>query len=871
MIAKCFETELIHKVGNLEVADYGSKAVRLRRIANLGLSVPSGFLLSKDFVSEAVNSPKFTISGIFENLEGLYALRASPTERDWGSVDTILNLGISDVYVKQLAIQIGHGPALEVYRRFINSFSVLVFGLDLEIFEELYHKESRLINPDQHGFLDENVLLSIVELSKRKFKQKVGREFPQSLEEQLDLAFVAMSKSWYRPSALILRTSKGASNDAGMGIILQKMVLGIGPTFSGSGRVSTIDHDTGEPKLKGYFFVNSQGYDQIAGSGRHYVLTEEQKIEEDQKIESLQKLHSSSFTKIQSVVEKISTGLKDSFDLEFTIDKNDFYVLDAVISKRSARASVRVAVDLVKTLALTEEQALLKVPPQNLIEFLHPQISSSFSRDLVGVGLPASPGAVSGRVVFSSHAASILNARGKSAILVRIETSPEDIAGIHDSVGVLTTRGGMTSHAAVIARGLGLPCVVGVSSLTMNIPDKTMISENGHTFKEGDLITLDGTSGEVLDGSAEMTQPEISGAFSTLMEWADRYRCISVRGNADTLQEVQLAKDFGADGIGLCRTEHMFFEPKRLLVMREMILAEEEEKRREALSKLLPMQRSDFIRIFQIMKGRPVTIRLLDPPLHEFLPNSEDEIRMIANALGEPLSKIIERSKNLEEFNPMLGKRGVRLGITLPEIYEMQVQAIFEAAHFVNQEGLYHIVPEIMIPLVSTKKELEFISQRIRKISESRSYQLVPGNDYKLGAVLETPRAALRAHELSSLCDFLSFGTNDLTQMTYGLSRDDAGRFMREYIEKNIFHTDPFHSLDSEGVGELILLAVERARSLGKSIELGLCGEHGGDPNSIKFCVAADFNYVSCSPFRIPIARLAAAQASVIQKLQISD
>ena len=559
-------------------------------------------------------------------------------------------------------------------------------------------------------------------------------------------------------------------------------------------------------------------------------------------------------------------GLGEAFALEYSVENNDFYVLDKVIAERSARASVRVLVDLVKSGALTEEEALLKVAPQNLIEFLHPQISSSFLRDVVGIGIPASPGAISGCVAFSSQYASILNSKGISAILVRIEPSPEDIAGIHDSVGVLTTRGGMTSHAAVIARGLGLPCVVGVSSLTMNISQKTMISDRGHKFKEGDMITLDGTVGEVLDGSAEMTQPEISGAFSTLMNWADRHRSLAVRGNADTSQEAQLAKDFGADGIGLCRTEHMFFEPNRLLVMREMILANGEKKRREALTKLLPMQRNDFIKFFEIMGGQPVTIRLLDPPLHEFLPHSKDEMRKIANSMNEPLSDIMDRAKDLEEFNPMLGKRGVRLGVTLPEIYEMQVQAIFEAASQVNQAGRHSILPEIMIPLVSTKKEVEFISRRIEKIFQNLDKNIIGKLNYKLGVVLETPRAALKANDFSDFCNFLSFGTNDLTQMTYGLSRDDAGRFMREYLEKEVFAGDPFHTLDLEGVGELILIAAERARQSDKFIELGLCGEHGGDPDSIKFCLAANFDYVSCSPFRIPIARLAAAQASILQK-----
>ena len=860
--------ETIHKSMALQSGSYGAKAEQIRCLVNIGLPVPAGFFISTELVAEGGNSTKQKISEKIENLSGLYSLRASPTDRDWGSIDAILNLGMTDGYIKKLERKVGKRGSLEIYRRFIHNFSTSVYDLDSEIFENICYDQMRLMNIEDESFLNEAALSSIVDASKIRFREEVGCDFPQSLSEQLDLAFCSMSLAWSRPSAKILRTARGAPSDAGLGMILQEMVLGIGPNFSGSGQINTIDRETGKLELTGYFLPNSQGNDATMGFRTPHMLSERQRALEGQVVPSLECLDFNSFDKIKVIIHKTSLKLGEVFDYEFTIANNSLYFLDAVIAERSARASVKIAVDLVENSALTQQQALLKVAPHNLLEFVHPQISTKFVRKVFGTGLPASPGAVSGRIVFSSQSAHVIKSKGEPAILVRVETSPEDIAGIHDSVGVLTSRGGMTSHAAVIARGLGLPCVVGVSTLTVNILDKTILSDDGHKFKEGDFITLDGTVGEVLEGSAEMTQPEISGSFLKLMEWADQHRSLGVRGNADTPQEAQLAKDFGADGIGLCRTEHMFFEQERLLVMREMILADGEFERSGALAKLLPMQREDFIKFFQIMKGQPVTIRLLDPPLHEFLPHSEEEMIKIANSMHVPLNYVVERSKELEEFNPMLGKRGVRLGITMPEIYEMQVKAIFEAAAYVERVEGHPIVPEIMIPLVSTNQEVEFIKKSISRVSEELWNSSNCQIKYKLGVVVETPRAALKAADLSSSSDFLSFGTNDLTQMTYGLSRDDAGRFMRDYLEKGVFPSDPFHSLDLEGVGELILIAVKRARGIKKHMELGLCGEHGGDPSSIKFCLEANFNYVSCSPFRIPIARLAAAQASIMQRIE---
>ena len=862
------EIETIHKPGKLPIEKYGARAEQLRQLFNIGLPVPNGFFISMNSLTELVTKRNKDISEIFKNLVGLYSLRSSPFDRSWGGIEAILNLGMSDSYVKEIEKEIGSRGALELYRRFIHNFSTVVHGLESEIFENLYYDQMRFLNIEDESLLDEKALSVIIEASKNRYKQEIGIDFPQKIEDQVTSAFNSMSLAWCRPSAKILRKARGAPEDAGLGLVLQEMVLGIGPDFSGSGQINSIDSKSGVRNVHGYFLPNSQGRDSLMGLRTPHMLSESQRIEQGQTALSLEIMYPESFEIINKVLSNTLLKLREFFNFEFTIQNNRFFVLDAVVAERSARASVRVAVDLVEIGAISEEQALLKIEPYNLVEFLHPQISPDFARNIIGTGLPASPGAASGKIVFSSQAARLLSAKGEAAILARIETSPEDIAGMHDSVGVLTGRGGMSSHAAVIARGLGLPCVVGVSNLTMNVLEKTIVTDDGQKFFEGDVVTLDGTLGEVLSGLAKMMQPEISGAFSTLMNWADKYRTIGVRGNADTPQEAELAKKFGADGIGLVRTEHMFFAPERLLVMREMILADTELARRDALKKLLPMQRDDFIKFFQIMKSSPVTIRLLDPPLHEFLPHSEDEMKLIAESMNLPLKAIIERSKELEEFNPMLGKRGVRLGITMPEIYEMQAQAIFEATHYVNFEDNYLIIPEIMIPLVSANREVELVKSRIDQIAKEIQNKTTYKIEYKLGVVVETPRAALTAGDLSHSTDFLSFGTNDLTQMTYGLSRDDAGRFMRDYLEKDVFSKDPFHSLDFKGVGELILIAAERARGVKPRMEFGLCGEHGGDPSSIKFCKEANFDYVSCSPFRIPIARLAAAQASIMLKVE---
>ena len=859
-----FNIKSIYGQKEVSADAFGAKAKLLRKLYLIGVPIPDGvFIPIKEVSRIAKGKMNQNITSVCGKKKCLFALRSSPKDRNWGGIDAVLNLGMCDAYTRQISSEIGIKRALQLYRRFIQSFSVNIYQLDPEVFENLLYDQMRLLDLDDERFLEEEDLRKIILSFKRVFKDEVGRDFPQSLSEQISLSIKAMAHAWYRESAKILRDVRGAPQDAGMGLILQEMVLGIGYPLSGSGQINTVDPKNGASRLQGYFLPESQGLGALAGDRTPYPLSESSRLQESLCEPTLENLHPSLYLEIESIVQKTIIALGDMFNFEFTIENGRLFILDAIPAERSAIASVKIAVNLHQIGAISKEAALLKVEPHNLVEFLHPRIDQSATKDVFALGLGASPGASSGKIVFSSEAASILQSKGEKAILVRVETSPEDIRGMHASVGVLTVSGGMTSHAAVIARGLGLPCVVGATELNLDLEKKIISTKDGRKFVEGDEITLNGTSGEAISGATTMVQPELSGAFSVLMGWADEIRTIGVRGNADTPLDAKLSKDFGVDGIGLCRTEHMFFEQEKLTVMREMILAKDEITRGKALKKLLPIQRESFVQIFEIMVGLPVTIRLLDPPLHEFLPYSKEDMKLVAESMNVPLVEVIQRSKQLIEFNPMLGKRGVRLGITMPEIYEMQARAIFEAAIIVNKRTKKSVVPEIMIPLVSANREVELIKKRIEDIAYEIEKAERKKLNYKLGVVVETPRAALRAGDIASTCEFLSFGTNDLTQMTYGLSRDDAGRFMRDYIEKRVFVEDPFHSLDLEGVGELILIAARRGRKQNPNLVLGLCGEHGGDPNSIKFCKVAHFDYVSCSPFRVPIARLAAAQASI--------
>ena len=659
------------------------------------------------------------------------------------------------------------------------------------------------------------------------------------------MALEALPQRWCR--AATRRAARGQHADAPISLIVQALVPGFCDGPSGAGVAGTRDPQSGVPGLDGRWLAQALGDEALMGMRTPKLLGAE--------------------TPFHAAISEIAAGaervLGDAAEIEFTVADGAVSLLGLAPLKRSGRATVRIAVDLAEERAISRDEALLRVDPRLLNEHLHPTISPRALRDRIGHGLPASPGAASGHLLFSADAAETAAARGQTSVLARIETSPEDIRGMHAATGVLTVRGGMTSHAAVVARGLGTPCVVGASDLSLDLEAGLLKSADGRVFRAGDLVTVDGSTGEVFAGGAEMVQPELTGAFATLMDWADARRRLGVRANADTPQDARVALEFRAEGIGLCRTEHMFFEQGRISAMRQMILAETPSDRAAALAKLLPVQRADLSALFRTIAGHPVTIRLLDPPLHEFLPHGASELTELARDMDLTPEAVLRRAEALAEFNPMLGKRGCRLGIAHPEIYDMQARAIFEAALDVAGEGIA-CAPEIMLPLISAKREVELLAARIAAVAEAVAAERGVAVPHSVGVMIETPRAALRAGDIAREAAFMSFGTNDLTQMAYGLSRDDAGRFMRDYVNLGVFPHDPFHSLDPDGVGELLVLAAERAREVQPGISLGLCGEHGGDPASIRFCEEAGFEYVSCSPYRVPIARLAAAQATIL-------
>jgi pyruvate,orthophosphate dikinase len=812
---------------------YGRRAADLARLLALGLPVPEGVALSFACVSAlAAGGP---MPDIPLPPGTLLALRSSPEERAWGGASAMLNLGLTDAAVARLAARIGEAAAFALYRRFIAAFAHAVHGLDPVDFDSALRRHPG----DPAAQVSEMLAF---------FEEETGEPWPGDPASQLEAAARAMARAWAAPSARILRQAKGAPEDAGLGLVVQRLALGVGPGLSGSGQLQAVDSRTGAPGRAGGFRLQAQG---AAGPGAEGARP-------------LEDLGPAALAELDAAAAVAARALGDAHLIEFAVENGKLSVLDALPVRRTGRAAVRIAVDLAHSGAITRHEALLRIEPRSLIEHLHPQIDPAAPRDVCATGLAASPGAATGRVVFTAEAAQTAAARGEPTILVRAETSPEDIRGMHAALGVLTVRGGMSSHAAVIARGLGVPCVVGAGDLRLDHAHRSMTTADGRVLREGALVTLDGTRGEVVIGAPQMIPPELGGAFSELLDWADAVRDLGVRANADTPAEARMARDFRVDGVGLCRSEHMFFPEERITVMREMILADTDAERRAALDLLLPMQRADFIELFEIMRGLPVTIRLLDPPLHEFLPQEAEEIHAVAEAMGLPDAQVTARARELAEINPMLGMRGVRLGVIMPAIYDMQARAIFEAAIAVNRDARAPVVPEVMIPLVSAHREVELVKARIDAIAAAVQQEQDATLAYKLGVMVETPRAALRAGDLAASSAFLSFGTNDLTQMTYGLSRDDAGRFMRDYVNRGVFREDPFHSLDLEGVGELMLIAARRGRASNPDVVLGLCGEHGGDPSSVRFCKIAGFDYVSCSPFRVPIARLAAAQATLL-------
>ncbi|MEQ9695722.1 pyruvate, phosphate dikinase [Shimia sp. SDUM112013] len=829
----------------IATATHGGRAKCLQRLVRLDLPVPKTVALSFDAVHRIAAGESPVMQDLLAPLEkgGLLCVRPSSEDPDWGGPGAVLNIGMNDARFAELSQTLGPDAAGGLYARFIQSYSIHVARLDPDMFDEL-----DLTYPgDCRHLLD-------------AYEDEAEEPFPQDVGTQLAGVLRSMARAWEGTTARLLRQAKGAPADAGLGLVVQEMVLGLGHGECGSGVLQLVNSTTGLPKITGRYLSQSQGRDALQTGASALFL------EKDSRGPSLEEAAPEAFEALKAQAALMREKLREEMQIEFTIENGQVHILDGVRVQRSSRAAVRIAVQLSRDGIIPPQEALMRIEPRALNELLHRQVDPEAKRDVICTGIAASPGAASGRIVFSAAEAQASAARSEACILVRRETTPEDIRGMHAASAVLTERGGITSHAAVIGRGLGLPCVVGASSLRFQMRKKVLTTSDGRVFKEGDIITVDGTEGQILAGEPAMLEAALDDAFQSLMAWADEARDIDVRANADTPADAQTARNFNANGIGLCRTEHMFFEADRLTVMREMIFADAPEDRRSALEQLLPMQRADFIELFRIMEGQPVCIRLFDPPLHEFLPTERAGLRDLAEALNLPLSDVTRRVEALGEYNPMLGLRGVRLGITVPEIYDMQARAIFEATIAASRDGA-PVVPEIMIPLVSAKREVELVKTRIDAVAAAVRTEQGVNFTYRLGVMVETPRAALRAEDIAPHCHFFSFGTNDLTQMTYGLSRDDAGRFMSAYVKQGVYPEDPFHTLDADGVGELLKFGAERGRAARPGLTLSVCGEHGGSPESIAFCRQVGIDYVSCSPFRVPVARLAAAQLAIQDKI----
>ncbi len=865
------------KEGNKDMKEIlGGKGANLAEMTSIGLPVPAGFTITTTACELYYKSGKklndeikLQISKKLIELQNemgkrlgdkndplLVSVRSGAAASMPGMMDTILNLGLNDETVEGIAIKTGNPRfAYDSYRRFIQMFGSVVMNVKHELFEEILQrlKDQKGIKFDNEFSTDD--LKDIVDMYKQLIEFKTGKNFPFNSYEQLDMAIDAVFNSWNNERAIIYRRMNNIHGLLGTAVNIQSMVFGNMGEDSGTGVCFTRNPSTGENKFYGEFLMNAQGEDVVAG------------IRTPKRIDELEKINPEIYRQLLSIRYKLENHYKDMQDIEFTIERNKLYILQTRNGKRTAHAAVRIAVEMVEEGLIDKETAILRVDPSSLNQLLHKQLDNNAKKSarLLAKGLPASPGAGVGKIVFNAEDAYVwANEKRENVILVRLETSPEDIEGMHCSSGILTARGGMTSHAAVVARGMGKCCVAGCSELVVDERSKTM-EINGIRLREGDVISLDGSTGEVFLGGLNLVEPGLSGNFGKLMEWADRTRKLGVRTNADTPKDAETAFNFGAEGIGLCRTEHMFFEETRIKVVREMILAETKIEREKALAKLLPMQRGDFYSLFSIMKGMPVTIRFLDPPLHEFLPKEEKDINEIAREMNVLPQKLKEKIDELHEFNPMLGHRGCRLGIFYPEITEMQSRAVFEAAAQIIKEGK-KVIPEVMIPLVGKTEELTHQLKIVRDIADKVMQEQRVEIEYKLGTMIEVPRGAITANELAVEAEFFSFGTNDLTQMGCGFSRDDSGKFLKQYVELGIYKRDPFESLDQEGVGELMKIAIQKAKPVRPNIKLGICGEHGGDPETIEFCHRIGLTYVSCSPFRVPIARLAAAQAAVKEK-----
>lgn len=840
------DTTLITQTANIANATHGGRAKCLQRLVRLDLPVPRTVALSFGTVEKIANGELPDISSIVDQFpkDALLCVRPSSQDPDWGGPGAVLNIGMNDARFARYSETMGEEAAAAIYTRFIQAYAINVARLDPDMFDD--------VEGDGRAALEQTI---------EAYELETEEKFPQERRVQLAAVVRSMARAWSGTSARLLRQAKGAPADAGLGLVVQQMVFGVGAGECGSGVLQLVNSDTGLPQVTGRYLSQSQGRDALGGDSEALYLTR------DPRGPSLEEKLAAEFETLKAYASLMRVRLREEMQVEFAIEDGVVHILDGVRVSRTSRAAVRIAVTLANDKVITRDEAIMRVPPRLLTELLHRQIDPTVRRDVIGKGIAASPGAATGKLVFDSAEAQASAARGEACILVRRETSSEDVRGMHAASAVLTERGGITSHAAVIGRGIGLPCVVGASSLIFNQRDKTITSKDGRVFHAGDQMTVDGSTGQILAGAAALQEAALDDYFQQLMAWATDSADIMVRANADTPQDAQTARNFNAEGIGLCRTEHMFFDRGRLTVMREMIFADTSDGRRAVLERLLPMQRDDFTQLFRIMEGRPVCIRLFDPPLHEFLPMDASGQRELAEALGLPRSDVTRRIEAMREYNPMLGLRGVRLGITVPEIYEMQARAIFEAIVDASQNGA-PILAEIMIPLVSARREVEIVKTAIDAVAQAVRHERGVDFAYRLGVMVETPRAALRAGEIAPHCAFLSFGTNDLTQMTYGLSRDDAGRFMSDYVQQGVFDEDPFHTLDHDGVGELLVLGAKRGRMAQPEITLSVCGEHGGNPESIAFCRAAGFDYVSCSPFRVPVARLAAAQLAIADKIK---
>ena len=860
----------------------GGKGANLAEMASIGLPVPPGFTITTEVCTH------YTLNGGYpEGLEAQVQQALAAVEQDLdmrfgavetpllvsvrsgarvsmpGMMDTVLNLGLNDETVEGLARKSGDARfAYDSYRRFIQMFGDVVLGVDHGHFEEILE----LAKEDKGVELDTDLTAedwkSVIEQYKARVKEETGEAFPQDPQDQLWKAVAAVFGSWSNQRARTYRRLHNIPEEWGTAVNVQAMVFGNMGEDCATGVAFTRDPSTGENAFYGEYLVNAQGEDVVAGIRTPQNLTVEGKQKNGSDLPAMEEVMPEVFGQLCKVRDRLEAHYTEMQDIEFTVQSGTLYMLQTRTGKRTAAAALKIATEMVEEGLIGEAEAVRRVDPAALDQLLHPTLDPSAERKVIAKGLPASPGAASGQVVFSADRAEALGQEGRRVILCRVETSPEDIHGMHAAQGILTTRGGMTSHAAVVARGMGRPCVAGAGELRIDYQTGKMRVRDIE-ISEGDVVTLDGATGEVMQGEVATIQPELTGDFAKLMAWADRIRSMKVRTNAETPADCRTAVKFGCEGIGLCRTEHMFFDAERIVAVREMILADTVEARRKALARILPMQRQDFVEIFKIMSGLPVTVRLLDPPLHEFLPHGEAEMQEVAAAAGAPLEQVRQRSAQLEENNPMLGHRGCRLGITYPEIYEMQARAIFEAAVEVQRETGGTVEPEVMIPLVATQRELEILKSLVDETAQAVFAESGQTVAYLVGTMIELPRAALCADEIAADAEFFSFGTNDLTQTVFGLSRDDAGSFLPAYEAQGIVKQDPFITLDPKGVGQLVSIATEKGRSVRRDIKLGICGEHGGDPASIRFCQSVGLDYVSCSPYRVPIARLAAAQAAL--------